>query len=127
MRCAAATPSRAHGSHASSPADTSRKAPDLVRITGPLVQEVIQTYNPTYNASVFVQQTLRLYSDAAAAAGTAPATDLDVRTYIDSFMVLGMNHTFKARLVGRPRCPGTDAAHTTVSALAPPPRPLRRS
>ena len=75
--------------------DTSRKAPGLVRITGPLVQEVVQTYNPTYNASVFVQRTLRLYSDPAAAAGTAPETDLDVRSYIDSFMVLGMNHTYK--------------------------------
>jgi len=73
-------------------ADTTRSAPDLVYINGPLVQEVIQTYNPTYNASYFVQQSLRLFSDPAAAAGD---DGIDVRTFIDSFMVLGLNHTNK--------------------------------
>lgn len=73
-------------------ADTTRSAPDLVYINGPLVQEVIQTYNPTYNASYFVQQSLRLFSDPAAAAGD---DGIDVRMFIDSFMVLGLNHTNK--------------------------------
>ena len=73
-------------------ADTTRSAPDLVYINGPLVQEVIQTYNPTYNASYFVQQSLRLFSDPAAAAG---GDGIDVRAFIDSFMVLGLNHTNK--------------------------------
>jgi len=72
--------------------NTTRSAPDLVYINGPLVQEVIQTYNPTYNASYFVQQSLRLFSDPAAAAG---GDGIDVRAFIDSFMVLGLNHTNK--------------------------------
>lgn len=55
------------------------------------MQQVYQTYNPAVNASVFLQQSLRLYSDPE----PNSKSDVDIRTYIDSMMVVGMKQTMK--------------------------------
>ena len=71
-------------------ADTTMSVPTMVRINGPLVNEMVQTYNPRprHNSSqAWVQQSLRLYSDPAPA--TSPDA-LDVRTYVDVGIIAGM-------------------------------------